>query len=155
MLKGKWGVNNKGRGEVATQSSQSKEKEIMSVELSAETLPKIKKSSTGNQEFKFSLKQCSSKDEQVATIFHLLQKGGKLKLPEVRRPNEVGRVNDPNYCFFYRMVHHPTSKCFVLKDKIQALIDSGVLILKSDQEKVTANMVILNFGTFLKVTVQD
>jgi len=55
----------------------------MSVELSGETPPKTKKSSTGNQEFKFPLKKYSFKDKQVVTIFHLLQKGGKLKLPEV------------------------------------------------------------------------
>jgi len=31
----------------------------------------------------------------------------------------------------------------------------GVLTLKSEQKKVTTNMVTLNFGTFLKTTVQD
>ena len=65
------------------------------------------------------------------------------------------RTNDANYCLFHRMVHHPTSKCFVLKDKIKALVDAGVLTLKSEQKKVTANMVTLNFGTFSKITVQD
>ena len=53
------------------------------------------------------------------------------------------------------MVHHPTSKYFILKDKIQALFDAGVLTLKSEQKKVTVNMVTLNFGTFSKVTVLD
>ena len=53
------------------------------------------------------------------------------------------------------MVHHPTSRHFVLKDKIQALVDTGVLTLKSEQKKVTTNMVTLNFGTFPKLTVQD
>jgi len=53
------------------------------------------------------------------------------------------------------MVHHPTHKCFVLKDKIQALVNVGVLTLKSKQKKVTANMVTLQFGTPLKVTVPD
>jgi len=53
------------------------------------------------------------------------------------------------------MVHHPTSKYFVLKDKIQALVDARVLILKSEQKKVTANMVTPHFGTFPKTTVQD
>jgi len=52
-------------------------------------------------------------------------------------------------------MHHPTNKCFVLKDKIQALVDAGVLILKSKEKKVTANMVTLNFGTFPKMNVQD
>ena len=86
------------------------------------------------------------------TIFHLLNRGNKLKLPEIRRPEEMGRINDPNYCLFHRMVHHFTSRCFVLEDKIQA---AGVLTLKSEQKKANANMVTLNFGTFLKTTVQD
>ena len=90
----------------------------MSVELSGEIPPKTKKSGTGNPEFKFLPKQYSFTDKQVVIILHLLQKGNKLKLPEVQRPNEVGRTNDPNYCLFYRMIHHPTHKCFVLKDKI-------------------------------------
>jgi len=45
--------------------------------------------------------------------------------------------------------------CYVLKDKIQALVDAGVLSLKSEQKKVTANMVTFNFGTLLKLTVQN
>ena len=53
------------------------------------------------------------------------------------------------------MVHHPTNKCFVLKDKIQALVNAGVLALKSKQKKDTANMVTLEFGTLPKVTVPD
>jgi len=53
------------------------------------------------------------------------------------------------------MVHHPISKCYVLKDMIQALRDYAVLTLKSEQKKVIANMVTFNFGTFSKMTVQD
>ena len=97
----------------------------------------------------------SFKDEQVVAIFHLLHKGNKFKLREARRPNEVGFASDPNYRLFHRMVYHPTSRCYILKDKIQALIDAGVLTLKSEQKKVTAKMVTLNFGTFSKMTVQD
>ena len=89
------------------------------------------------------------------TIFHLLNKGNKHKLPEIRQPEEIGHTNDPNNCLFYRMMHHPTSRCFVLKDKIQTLVDAGVLTLKSEQKKVTANMVTPNLGTFLKTMVQD
>ena len=48
--KGKWGMNNKGRGEMA-QFSQAKGKETMSVELSGDTPPKTKKSGVNNQEF--------------------------------------------------------------------------------------------------------
>ena len=53
------------------------------------------------------------------------------------------------------MIHHPTNKCFVLKNKIQALVDARVLTLKSEQKKVTANMVTLEFGKTPKVTVPD
>jgi len=53
------------------------------------------------------------------------------------------------------MVHHPTDKCFVLKDKIQALVNAGVLTLKSEQKKVTANMMTLEFGKTPKATVPD
>jgi len=91
----------------------------------------------------------------MVTIFHLLHKGNKLKLSDAWRPNEVGSTNDPNYCLFHRMVYHPTNKCFVVKDKIQALVDAGVLTLKSEQKKVTANMVTLEFSKTPKVTVPD
>ena len=69
--KSKWGMNNKGRGDMA-QSSQAKGKETISVELSGGTPPKTKKSGVNNQEFKFPSKQYSFKDKQVVTIFHLL-----------------------------------------------------------------------------------
>ena len=66
-----------------------------------------------------------------------------------------GRTNDPKYCLYYRMIHHPTDKCYVLKDIIQALVDAGVLTLKMEQKKVTTNMVTLEFGSTQKVTVPD
>jgi len=53
------------------------------------------------------------------------------------------------------MIHHPTNRCFVLKDKIQVLVDAGILTVKSEQKKVTANMVTLEFGKTSKVTVPD
>ena len=40
-----------------------------------------------------------------------------------------------------------------LRKKIQVLVDVGVLTLKSEQKKVTANMVTLEFGKTPKVTV--
>jgi len=50
--KGKWGMNNKGRGDMA-HSSEAKGKETMSVELLRDVHPKAKKSGVNNQEFKF------------------------------------------------------------------------------------------------------
>ena len=71
------------------------------------------------------------------TLFHLLNKDNMLKFPEVRHPDEVGQTYDPNYYLFHRIVHHPTCRCNILKDKIQALIEAGVLILKSEHKKAT------------------
>jgi len=50
--KGKWGMNNKGRDDMA-QSSQAKGKETMSVELSENVHPKTKKSGANNQSLSF------------------------------------------------------------------------------------------------------
>ena len=67
-------------------------------------------------------KQYDFKDEQVVTIFKSLLKGKKIKLPEVRRPEDAAKTDDPNYCLYHGMVHHPTKACYILKDKIQALL---------------------------------
>ena len=45
--KDKWGMNNKGHGDM-TQSSQTKGKETMFVELSGDVQPKTKKSGVNN-----------------------------------------------------------------------------------------------------------
>ena len=67
-----------------------------------------------------------------------LNKGKKLKLPEAGHPNEVRRTNDSNYCLFHIMVHHHTCRCNILKDKIQTLIEVGVLTLKPEYKSVIA-----------------
>ena len=82
VYRNKWGVNTKGRD--AAQSSQSKWKETMAIELSGTAQSKKKSNTNSNQEFKFLLKVYSFKDEQVVSIFHLLHKSNKLKLPEAR-----------------------------------------------------------------------
>jgi len=89
----------------------------MIVELSGTTQPKQKSNTNGNQEYKF-LPKYSFNDEHVVPIFHLLHKSNKHKLLEVWWPNEIGRINDPNYYLFHRMVNHPTIRYYVLKDKI-------------------------------------
>jgi len=55
----------------------------MAVKLSRAAQPKQIGGTNGNQEFKFSPKVYFFKHEQVVTIFHLLYKGNKLKLPEI------------------------------------------------------------------------
>ena len=77
-------------------------------------------------------KQYSFKDEHVNSLFKLLNKNNRLKLPEARRPEEVGKTDNPNYCLYHRMLGHPTKSCYVFKDILQALIDIEVLKLRPE-----------------------
>nr|ABD63171.1 hypothetical protein 20.t00023 [Asparagus officinalis] len=74
---------------------------------------------------------------------------GRIKLLEVTKPEEVNKTDDPSYCTYHRFLGHHTSKCYILKDKLQTLYDVGVLKKEKVQKKVTTNMVILSFGTDL------
>ena len=58
----------------------------------------------------------SFKNEHVVSLFKLLQNGNKLKLPEARCPEEVGKIDDPSYCIYHRILGHPTKNCYIFKD---------------------------------------
>jgi len=79
-------------------------------------------------------------DKHVVFLFKLLQKSNKLKLPNVRRPEKVGKSDNLSYCLYHRMLGYPTSNCYIFKDIFQALIEAEVLKLRPEQKKVTANM---------------
>jgi len=92
-------------------------------------------------------KQYSFKYEHIDSLFKLLNKSNKLKLPKARHPKEVDKIDSPNYCLYHRMLGHPTKSCYIFKDILQALIDAEVLKLRPEQNKVTANMTsFLQFG---------
>ena len=76
----------------------------------------------------------------MVSLFKLLQKSNKLKLPEIIHPEEVGKTDDPTYCLYHRILGHPTKHCYIFKDVLQALIDAEVLKLRLERKKVTANM---------------
>ena len=82
-------------------------------------------------------KQYSFKEEHVDTLFQLLRKNNKLQLPEVRKPDEAGKVDDPNYCRYHKFLGHPTRKCYVFKDILQNLVNANVLTLKPEQKTVS------------------
>ncbi|KAA0026262.1 ty3-gypsy retrotransposon protein [Cucumis melo var. makuwa] len=44
-----------------------------------------------------------------------------IQLPECKRPKQAGKVDDPNYCKYHRVISHPVEKCFVLKELILRL----------------------------------
>ena len=61
-------------------------------------------------------KHYSFKDEHVISLFKLLHKSNKLKLPKAKRPEEVGKIDDPNYCLYHKILGHPTKSCYIFKD---------------------------------------
>ena len=60
-------------------------------------------------------------DSDVPSILEDLLQKKVIELPECKRPEEMGSVNDPNYCHYHRIVSHPVEKCFILKDLITKL----------------------------------
>jgi len=74
-------------------------------------------------------KSYSFKDEHVVLLFKLLQKNNRFKLIEIRRLEEVGKIDDPNYCLYHKMLGHPTKNCYIFKNVLQALIDAEMLKL--------------------------
>src|SRR4051812_41517753 len=87
------------------------------------------------------------KDDKVEALFKMLNKGGQLKLPKPKYPEDVGKTNDSRYCLYHRGGAPPTKNCGFYKDKVEALADAGVLRLKKEKKTATANMTsCIQFG---------
>ncbi|KAL0345813.1 UNVERIFIED_CONTAM: hypothetical protein Sradi_4412600 [Sesamum radiatum] len=72
-------------------------------------------------------------DSDVPYIFDELLERKLIELPESKRPDEAGRVNDPKYCKYHRVVSHPIERCFVVKEKFMALAKEGKIILDVEE----------------------
>ena len=64
-------------------------------------------------------------DDDVEGIFNELMKEKAIQLPEPKRPSEVDKINDPKYCCYHRIINHPLSKCYILKNIIRKMINDG------------------------------
>ena len=82
----------------------------------------------------------SFKDDKVEALFKMLNKGGQMKLPESKNPEDVGKTDDPRYCLYHRGLDHLNKSCWSLKEKLQVLVDAGALRLKTEQKTATSNM---------------
>jgi len=127
---------NKHRPERSTRrtpetSFQPKRKDNLATETKSPVKPQPVKGSGSSSQPRVN-KQYSFKDEHVDSLFKLLNKSNRLKLPEARRPEEVGKIDNPNYYLYHRMLGHPTKSCYVFKDILQALIDAEVLKLRPE-----------------------
>uniref|UniRef100_A0A2N9FNB6 Uncharacterized protein n=1 Tax=Fagus sylvatica TaxID=28930 RepID=A0A2N9FNB6_FAGSY len=90
-------------------------------------------------------KTYSFPDSDVPSMLEDLLEKEIIKLPECKRPEEMGRTNDPKYCKYHRVVSHTVEKCFVLKDLILRLTKKGKILLDLD-EVVGSNHATFTFG---------
>ncbi|KAK2974030.1 LOW QUALITY PROTEIN: hypothetical protein RJ640_006222 [Escallonia rubra] len=71
-------------------------------------------------------------DSDIPGILDFLLEKGIIELPESKRPEESGRVNEPRYCKYHRILGHKTEKCFILKELIMNLAKKGKIELDID-----------------------
>jgi hypothetical protein len=85
----------------------------------------------------------------VEDLFMGLRELNFIELPKPKRPEEVSRFNEPNFCHYHRILGHTLKDCFVVKNLIQKLIDEGTLdadLLKSiKKEKKVATSNVATF----------
>ena len=113
-------------------------------------------------------------DVNMPEMLEQLLKLKLIKLPECKRPEEIGKVNDPNYCKYHRIISHPIRKCFVLKGLIMKLAKErkinfdfndvaqsnlttfacGLSICMSPTTKQRANTTFIQFGSLEPVQIQ-
>ena len=142
---------NKPRPEKSTRlapeaSFQAKKKDTVATEKKSPSKPQPARGGTSSTQPRTN-KQYSFKNEYVDSLFKLLNKSNGLKLLRARRPEEIGKTDNPNCCLYHRMLGHPTKSCYVFKDILQVLIDAEVPKLRPEQKKVIANMTsFLKFG---------
>jgi len=111
-------------------SFQSKRKDTLATETKSHIKPQPTRGGGSSSQLRAN-RQYSFKDEHVDSLFKLLNKSNKLKLSEARRPEEVSKTDNPNYCLYHMILGHPTKSCYIFKDILQALIDAEVLKLHS------------------------
>ncbi|TYK09751.1 ty3-gypsy retrotransposon protein [Cucumis melo var. makuwa] len=82
---------------------------------------RAEKNDDGSERRRLTLKEREEKvypfsDLDIADMLKQLLEKQLIQLPECKRPEQAGKVDDPNYCKYHRVISHPVEKCFVLKE---------------------------------------
>ncbi|KAL0412259.1 UNVERIFIED_CONTAM: Transposon Tf2-12 polyprotein [Sesamum latifolium] len=80
-------------------------------------------------------------DSDVFGIFDNLLEANVIDLPEMKRPEEAERKDDPKYCKYHRLVGHIIQDCFVFKDKVMQLARQSKISLEEDS--AAANVIMI------------
>ncbi|TYK24843.1 ty3-gypsy retrotransposon protein [Cucumis melo var. makuwa] len=97
------------------------------------------KKGDGNERRRLTLKERQKKvypfpDSDVADMLEQLLEKQLIQLPECKRPEQAGKVDDPNYCKYQRAISHLIEKCFVLKELILRLAREKKIELDLEEE---------------------
>ena len=108
--------------------------------------------------FKNTLRELEQKtypfpDSDMAALLDDLLEKKVIELSKCKRPEEMNHVNDPKYCKYHRIVSHPVSKCFILKELIMKLAQQGRIELDLEDTAATHTTTIV-FGSFDLVPLQ-
>ena len=95
-------------------SFQANRKDTLATEMKSPSKPQpVRGGSSSSQPH--ANKEYSFKNKHVNSLFKLLNKSNRLKLPEVRCLEEVGKTDNLNYCLYHRMLGHPIKSCYIFK----------------------------------------
>ncbi|KAA0065984.1 ty3-gypsy retrotransposon protein [Cucumis melo var. makuwa] len=72
-------------------------------------------------------------DSDVTDMLEQLIEKQLIQLLGCKRPGQAGKVDDPNYCKYHRVISHPVEKCFVLKELILKLARENKIQLDIDE----------------------
>ncbi|KAA0040573.1 retrotransposon gag protein [Cucumis melo var. makuwa] len=61
---------------------------------------------------------------------------------ECKRPEQAGKVDDPNYCKYHQVISHPVEKCFVLKELILKLARENKIELDIEEVAQTNHVAV-------------
>jgi len=81
-------------------------------------------------------------DSDLPGVLEALLEKGIIELPQSKSPEEAGKVNNPRYCRYHRVISHPLEKCITLKERIMQLAQDGTIILDLDEAAETNHMTV-------------
>ncbi|TYK23002.1 retrotransposon gag protein [Cucumis melo var. makuwa] len=81
-------------------------------------------------------------DSNVADMLEQLIEKQLIQLPECKRLEQAGKVDDPNYCKYHQVISHPVEKCFVLKELILKLARENKIELDIDEVAQTNHVAV-------------
>ena len=72
-------------------------------------------------------------DEDVPNILEQLLQLKLIELPECRQPEDIGKVDDPNYYKYHCIIGHPIQKCFIFKEQVMKLAKENKIDLNFNE----------------------